>query len=205
MVRLYIFVVLEAPLSYTRDVLSAVLCLAASMGSCYAQSSVAFTTHTSPTGPNPRNVYAVDVNNDGVPDLIQDTLQLPNKFTVSIANGDGSFRAPVSYSFPLQYQGVIPMASGDFNSDGKVDLIFELSGSSQIAVYLGKGDGTFQTPKYVTMALPTGQHFGGEPLIAADFNHDGKLDIVAEAGTNTGGSLYLFPGDGKGNFGASRT
>lgn len=192
-------------MSLTRNVFSAVLCVASSLASGYAQPNVDFVTHTYPTGPIPRNLYAVDVNNDGVPDLIQDTLNGRNQFTVSIANGDGSFRAPVTgYAFPVQYQGVIPMASGDFNGDGKVDLIFELAGSNQLAVFLGKGDGTFQAPKFVSIALPTGQHFGGLPMVAADFNKDGKLDLVTGANTNTAGSLYLMEGDGTGNFGAPR-
>lgn len=188
-----------------RRISSAILVLAAAFSApCFGQLQPAtFRTVTSNTGPNtPRDVYAVDVNNDGILDIVQDSLG--TAFTVTLANGDGTFRASPAYSyqFPSQYQSDISMASGDFNGDGKVDLIFELAGSNQLALFLGNGNGTFQAPKYITVALPSSQHFGGGYVLAADFSGDGKLDLVTEANTNTAGNLYLMKGDGAGNFGS---
>lgn len=147
--------------------------------------------------------YLVDVNNDGILDLVQQTLPSGLKpstfkpaFTVRIANGDGSFRAPVTYSFAFLTPNT-PMLSGDFNGDGSVDLIFGPEDNNQLVLFLGKGDGTFQVPKYITVASPSGQQFGSL-LLAADFNGDGKLDLVVP-GTR---GLYLIPGEGTGNFGS---
>ncbi len=75
---------------------------------------------------------------------------------------------------------------GDFNNDGKLDLIVTFGG--RVAMLLGNGDGTFQPPK---LSL-----FGGLVLVAGDFNGDGNLDAV--------GAGFLVLGDGKGGLGKSK-
>jgi hypothetical protein len=185
---------------------AAVLCVAAACLPCLAQTSATFTTHTYPViGNQPRNVYAVDVNNDGTPDIIYDSINLPNRFSVYLAKGDGTFTASYAYTFPFQYQSTVPLGSGDFNGDGIVDLIFALDGSNQIAVFLGRGDGTFQTPMFETVALPSGVNFATSPLVAADFTGDGKLDLMAVGYTNNISALYRIPGNGNGTFGTATT
>src|ERR1700679_334539 len=93
-----------------------------------AQAPVTMTQNVTSTGGSvPQNIYAVDLNNDGVLDLVQDTVNRPKGFTVSIATGDGTFKAPVFYSVPSSSNtGVTstaptPIATGDFNNDGKAD------------------------------------------------------------------------------------
>ena len=188
-----------------RSVSSAILVLAACSATCIGQTLPA-TFHTQTyTERSSHSPYAVDVNNDGVLDLVQ---ILPTSsaslstvaFTVRVANGNGSFGAPVVYSFPSSVQyPTAGMASGDFNGDGKVDLAFTPWEGDQLTLFLGKGDGTFQAPRNITIALPSGQKLGA--LLAADFNGDGKLDLVASTSLSSTNSLYLIPGDGTGSFG----
>ena len=73
----------------------------------------------------------------------------------------------------------------DVNGDGKPDLIvlnqscpapMNCSDSSSLAVLLGNGDGTFQTAQSYT----SGTYAQG-PMIVADVNGDGLLDVVANA------------------------
>lgn len=83
-------------------------------------------------------------------------------------------------------------AHGDFNSDGRADLIVSLitaGQGSQGYILLSNGDGTYDPPR----ALPGNLAKGN--AIAGDFNGDGKLDAVTQSGTNTV-EVYLGNGDG---------
>src|SRR6516225_9992972 len=64
------------------------------------------------------------------------------------------------------------VAIGDFNGDGKPDLVTANNGSYNLSVLLGNGHGTFQAA--VNYAV-------GQPPVfvtVGDFNGDGKLDLV---------------------------
>ena len=156
----------------------------------------------------PQNIYTVDLNNDGVLDLVQDTLNQPNGFTVSIANGDGTYKAPVFYSVPVSNNGLTstsptPIATADFNNDGKVDVIVGVNGTDQLEVFLGKGDGTFQTPKTVSAELPSSYFVAESAMVAADYNQDGNADLVM-VGSSSGACctnvVYVLQGNGAGAF-----
>jgi hypothetical protein len=108
-----------------------------------------------------------------------------------------SFLAPVSYPVDAYPSAV---AVGDFNGDGKLDLVtanYGHYGVSDVSVLLGNGDGTFQPARnFATGTLPV------VPSVAVgDFNGDGKLDIVA---TN-GSSVSVLLGNGDGTFQPAQT
>lgn len=177
------------------------LCALISATICAAQTPVSFSSITTTSGDTPANIYPVDVNNDGFTDLIQDSGQSPSGFTVSIANGNGTFKAPVFYSIPGGKSVVMPIATADFNNDGKVDVAVSIVGTSQIAVYLGNGDGTFQAPILSTINLYSGYAFAMAGIAAADFNADGNIDLVAWANEGTTQTLlYTLQGQGNGTF-----
>ena len=72
-------------------------------------------------------------------------------------------------------QGPETLAVGDFNGDGKMDVVVgnTNSQSNTVSVLLGKADGTFAPAvDYAVAASPTSVAVG-------DFNGDGKLDIIA--------------------------
>jgi hypothetical protein len=197
--------------SYRRSILTAFFCTIALIAPCVAQTNTTFDVVTSndSTGPisgwTPRNLYAVDVNNDGIPDLIQDqywvssggAYNLQPVFGVSIANGDGTFKPAVPYNYPPS-GGQGAMAFGDFNGDGKIDIAMP-GGIHTIAIYLGRGDGTFVSPWYSVVPIAASQYMGG-PIVAADFNHDGKLDLAVVGIDNTSNTVYILPGAGNGLF-----
>ncbi|KAA6464445.1 VCBS repeat-containing protein [Acidobacteria bacterium AB60] len=204
-------------MSYRSSSLAAVFCTMALAATCVAQSYTSFNIvqsndpYTATAGWTPVNVYAVDVNNDGIPDIIQDQGQtsagsVTGTFGVSIANGDGTFKPAVAYNYP---PGVLqsPMTFGDFNGDGKIDIAMS-AGNRTIAAYLGRGDGTFVNPWYSVIPMASGQSISGfAPLVAADFNHDGKLDLAVVGGNtpSTSGTttVYIVPGEGNGLFSQS--
>jgi hypothetical protein len=166
---------------------------------CLAQTSVNFSIASTSSGRTPTNIYSVDLNNDGISDLVQDTQQTPSGFTVTLANGDGTFKAPAFYSLPSN-TGPNAIATADFNNDGKVDVAVAIAGTSQVLVYLGNGDGTLQAPKTSTIGFPSGFNFALASAAAADFNADGKLDLAVTAGSSSAEAMFILQGDGTGGF-----
>jgi hypothetical protein len=107
----------------------------------------------------------------------------------------GSLSAqPLSFRQRALTAGIGPtsVVVGDFNNDGKLDLVVGSSGG--VSVLLGNGDGTFQLP--LTVALPRGitLNSASRHLFAADFNRDGELDL-AECN-----SAVVLLGRGDGTF-----
>jgi len=185
---------------------SAMLVCAASLAlPCFSQTQAEFNTTTTTTSlSSARNLYSIDVNNDGKPDLIRTSGRLPNVLTVFLSNGDGTFKSSYSYQFANQYQGSIPVATGDFNGDGKADLVVELSGFAQLAFFAGNGDGTFKAPVIENITLPSGQIFGGEEMIVADYTGDGKVDLITVGSAALLRDIVLLPGEGNGQFGTAK-
>ena len=85
--------------------------------------------------------------------------------------GDGTFGAV--HSFPLTtYFYANAISSGDFNGDGKRDLV--VNNGTGISVILGNGDGTFLPEHdFISSGGATGS------LSTADFNADGISDVAA--------------------------
>lgn len=79
---------------------------------------------------------------------------------------------------------------GDFNNDGREDLITDCG--QQVAVSLSEGDGVYGLP--VCYPLPSG---AVDDYIVGDFNNDGSLDLVMVNGTNV---FYEYLNDGTGEF-----
>lgn len=117
--------------------------------------------------------------------------------------------APAKFSSASLTQGaakwdstVLSLGTGDFNGDGKRDLIV-ISENTAANLLLGNGDGTFAAPTAFPLYVRSG--WDGVPahnpnLVAVgDFNGGGKLDFAVYI---TGNSNYLdvYLGDGTGNF-----
>lgn len=134
---------------------------------------------------------AADFNGDGNLDFAA-TVSYANKLAVVLGNGDGTFQ-PAVLSSAASAPGAV--AAGDFNGDGKVDIVY-LSGvsSSQASLNVlpGKGDGTFGAP--IMSVIPAASQ-----LSVADFNADGKVDLLVSYGTS-GGAFYVLLGNGDGTF-----
>ncbi len=92
----------------------------------------------------------------------------------------------------------LEFALADFDLDGRIDLA-EGADDGSIAVYPGKGDGTFGPPR-----LSLGN---AGVNAAADFDGDGKADVVGIAGKPFAPTwdLYVAWGQGDGTFASPTT
>src|SRR5260370_29022877 len=88
------------------------------------------------------------------------------------------------------------IVAADLNGDGKADLIYTDYGATATAstthVLLNKGDGTFFPGQTIATA--------GAAMAAADFDHDGHVDLVWVWGVVGEGRVFLAHGNGDGTF-----
>jgi type II secretory pathway component GspD/PulD (secretin) len=125
-----------------------------------------------------------------------------NSGTVSILRGvgDGTFGAHNDFAVHTAQDTKLSVPSdiavGDFNGDGFLDLAVTDSANNNVAILLGKGDGTFTPP--VTFPTGLGTTATGNPvaLLAADLNGDGVLDlaVVNQGDGVTAGSVSILLG-----------
>jgi hypothetical protein len=152
-------------------------------------------TYSTGDSSQPYSVVAADVNGDSKIDIVVADYGL-NEVGVLLNAGNGTFGVQVTYSV-----GSAPfaVAVADVNGDGKPDILVANSYSSNVGVLFNTGTGTFG----VEAAYSTGSDSQPYSVAAADFNGDGKLDIVVANynAFNVGVLLNI----GNGTFGAQVT
>jgi uncharacterized protein (TIGR03437 family) len=142
-----------------------------------------------PAGAEPQGFAVVDVNGDGIPDLVvADQGNADGSGTgvaVLFGNGTGGFSSASNFPTSAPATSVVV---GDFNGDGKLDIA--AATGSLITVFPGNGNGTFGS----RVTFPS----GGDSMYLAmgDFNGDGKLDLVVSNYNEQTASVLLNNGSG---------
>jgi hypothetical protein len=132
-----------------------------------------------------------DINGDGKPDLIT-SLYSTNSVSVQLGNGDGTFQAATTLLIAAGF-GPAECHLASLRGNGTLDLIVGSFNTNEIAVLLGNGNGTFQSPTFYTIGSAANTPTS---LTTGDFNHDGNLDVaVANTGDNT---VSILLGNGSG-------
>ncbi len=146
-------------------------------------------------GPGAESVAAGDFNGDGKPDVVSSNYS-NSSLTLLLGDGTGAFTAASGNPFPAG-TGPQSVAVGDFNGDGKPDLVIADYGGNTVTVLLGNGAGGFAPAPdspFTDSAWPVSVAVG-------DFNGDGKLDLaIADFSGNT---VTVLLGDGAGGFTAA--
>ena len=92
------------------------------------------------------------------------------------------------------------IAAGDFDADGKPDFVTANLDANSISVCLGVGDGTFTSRiDYPIAPFDHPLSAGLRRVSTADFNHDGRTDVVVSYGYEFG-RLAVFTATNGGNL-----
>ncbi|HKB38737.1 MAG TPA: VCBS repeat-containing protein, partial [Gemmataceae bacterium] len=131
------------------------------------------------------------------------TRRTPRASRAPIADRPSTFRPRLellegrnlpSFASPIKtaLSAVVPGAAvGDFNGDGRQDLVAEGNG---IRILLNRGNGTFLFDQTIASGA-------GSKVASGDFNRDGKVDVVVSANLpGIGTYAKVFLGDGAGKF-----
>jgi FG-GAP-like repeat len=127
-------------------------------------------------------VVVGDFNNDGNLDIVAGDAN--GGFYPILGDGQGDLVIYPPVSLPSVPSSVI---TGDFNNDGKLDLIWGFAGGGTLTM-LGNGDGSFTAVEDDPTNLASPQIHGDVYLYPpADYNNDGRLDLVDDSLTGGGG------------------
>jgi uncharacterized protein (DUF2141 family) len=143
-------------------------------------------------GREPVSIASGDFNGDGHADLVVANTE-SDDVSVLLGDGHGAFQSHVDLATGAN---PVSVAVGDFNGDGHLDIVTANAGTAgglgSVSVLLGNGAGGFAIHvDFVAGISPSS-------IALADFNGDGRLDVVvANSGSN---DVLVMLGDGAGGF-----
>ncbi|MGI8785397.1 MAG: FG-GAP repeat domain-containing protein [Acidobacteriota bacterium] len=143
--------------------------------------------------PHTHGLVFGDLNGDGSLDLVTGNSADGN-VAVMLGDGKGKFVRAQGSPFAVG-PNPYPLALGDINGDGRLDVIAPNSGRNRtLTVLFGDGRGAFQSAPNSKISVREGPFF----VTPGDLNGDEKLDLVAAHDDSSLVTILL--GDGRGNF-----
>lgn len=145
----------------------------------------------------PNQFASADLNGDGRPDIAVATAfsGTGDRVGIWLNNGNGTFAAPVEYSFTGGQSGY-NMTLGDQNNDNRPDIFYGSQSPSNVMAMANNGNGTFAAP--VTAIAGTNTLVG-----AGTFDAGSNLDLITAQTTGPNPSLRAWLGNGSGTFAAA--
>ncbi|CAF0744124.1 unnamed protein product [Rotaria sp. Silwood1] len=144
-------------------------------------------TYSSKNNRRPHNIITSDFNNDKYLDIAV-TFSISDRIGILLGYSNGSFGVMMTY---WTGNGSLPesLAADDFNNDGRLDIVVVNSGTNDIGILAGYGNGSFST----MIRYSTGNDSGPLAIVLTDINNDGWTDIVvANYASNNIGILLGF-------------
>jgi hypothetical protein len=129
-------------------------------------------TYSTGTGSAPYSVAIADFDNDHHLDIVVTNSQTDN-IAIFLGHGDGTFAIGATYPTgdrSRPYTVVI----NDFNNDNISDIAIANSGTNNILLLYGYGNGTFVNETF----YPFGYGYNPYSIAVTDLNEDGWMDIV---------------------------
>ena len=138
------------------------------------------------------HVASGDFNNDGKTDLVV-IRRNDGNVALLLGNGNGTFAAASGSPFNAG-QDPWAVAVSDFNGDGDADLAITnhalVNFQTAVAILLGNGSGGFSAPTTYSVGKRS------TSIAVADYNLDGKPDLVTADPDSNALSILLGNGDG---------
>lgn len=146
-----------------------------------------FVAHADLKRPQEAPVALADFNRDGRMDLaFADFGVNPTVLLRTTATGTQGLYQPVVLPLPTSLTPFFDqLITADLNGDSFMDIATSSRGADSVAVFYGRGDGTFTAVREYALGHSPGV------LVAADVNADGYRDLVSGAVL---GGLSLVPG-----------
>ncbi|CAF4008605.1 unnamed protein product, partial [Rotaria sordida] len=144
------------------------------------------------SGSRPCSFVFVDLNNDSRLDIITanegtDNVAVLFGYNYATFYNQKAYRAVGNF-------GSRAAVVGDFNNDKYLDVAVVFYTTSNLGIFLGDGNGSFNT----LLIFSTTMNSNPYSLVVSDVNMDGRLDvIVANVGTK---NIGIFLGYGNGSF-----
>jgi cysteine-rich repeat protein len=122
-------------------------------------------------GTKPTAVGIGDLDGDGRSDLVA-TNEGSNDLSLFLNRGRGRFASLARIALPAATLGAGPLALGDLDGDGRLDVVVGLAAGSGVVPYLNRGPGGLVNAGI----LATGSH--PQAVALGDVDGDDRLDIV---------------------------